>query len=188
MAFTVVYDACVLYPATLRDLLIELACTTLFDARWTDRIHDEWIRNLLAKRSDLKPEQLEVTRRNMNRAVPGCLVTGYESLISALSLPDPNDCHVLAAAIHCQAQAIVTFNLKDFPNANLEPFGVEAIHPDDFVMDTISLDALHVANAIRACQQRLRNPVRAMSEHLDRLEGQGLVRSVAQLRPYLLES
>ena len=124
----------------------------------------------------------------MDQTVPGCLVTGYESLVSALNLPDPDDCHLLAAAIHCQAQAIVTFNLKDFPKATLEPFEVEAIHPDDFVMDTISLDALHVAKAIRACQQRLRNPQRAMPDHLERLEAQGLVRSVAQLRPYLLES
>ena len=75
MGFTVVYDACVLYPATLRDLLIELACTQLFNARWTDRIHDEWIRNLLLKRPDLKAEQLAITRRNMDRAVLGALVT-----------------------------------------------------------------------------------------------------------------
>ena len=177
------------HPARLADRtrLIVLTYTTFFDARWTDRIHDEWIRNLLAKRSDLKPEQLEVTRRNMDQAVPGCLVTGYESLIAALNLPDPDDCHLLAVAIHCQAQAIVTFNLKDFPKATLEPFEVEAIHPDDFLIDTINLDLPRVASAIRVCQQRLRNPPRAMVDHLERLEAQGLVRSVTQLRPYLLE-
>ena len=91
----------------------------------------------------------------MDQTVPGCLVTGYESLVSALNLPDPDDCHLLAAAIHCQAQAIVTFNLKDFPKATLEPFEVEAIHPDDFVIDTINLNAPRVASAIRAWQQRL---------------------------------
>lgn len=187
MSFTVVYDACVLYPATLRDLLVELACTGLFDARWTDQIHDEWIGNLLEKRADLKPEQLEVTRQNMNRAVRDSIVTGFEALISTLELPDPDDAHVLAAAIRCNAQVIVTFNLRDFPRSILEPFGVEAMHPDDFLIDTISLDPLKVANAIRACQRRLRNPPRPMNEHLERLERQGLIRSVAHLRPYLLE-
>ena len=185
MGFTIVYDACVLYPATLRDLLIELACTQLFNARWTDRIHDEWIRNLLLKRPDLKAEQLAITRRNMDRAVLGALVTEYEPLIPALNLPDPDDGHVLAAAIRCNAQAIVTFNLKHFPKAALEPFGVEALHPDDFLVDTIGLDALKVASAIRACQQRLKNPTRTMIEHLERLESQSLVRAVSQLRPYL---
>ena len=105
----------------------------------------------------------------------------------AVTLPDPDDAHVLAAAIHCNARTIVTFNLKDFPKASLEPFGIEAIHPDDFLMDAISLDPLKVVNTIRACQQRLRKPPRTMLEHLVRLEQQGLLRAVAQLKPYLLE-
>ena len=121
----------------------------------------------------------------MNRAVRDSLVTGFEALIPTLTLPDPDDAHVLAAAIRCNAQVIVTTNLKDFPRAILEPFGVEAMHPDDFLIDTISLDPLKVANTIRTCQQRLRNPPRPMTE---RLERQGLIRSVAHLRPYLLES
>jgi predicted nucleic acid-binding protein len=186
MAFTVVYDACILYPATLRDLLIELACTQVFDARWTNQIHDEWISNLLLKRPDLTRDQLSITRQNMDRAVPGALVTGFENLIDALTLPDADDRHVLAAAIRCNAQAIITFNLKDFPRSNLEPYGIEALHPDEFVMDTTSLDPLVVAGAIRACQQRLRNPPRTMFEHLQRLEHAGLPRTVAQLSAHLL--
>lgn len=97
--FAAVYDACVLYPAPLRDLLLRLALTDLFRARWTDRIHEEWIRSVLENRPDLKPEQLERTRQLMNQAVPDCLVTGYEGLIDQLELPDPDDRHILAAAI-----------------------------------------------------------------------------------------
>jgi hypothetical protein len=167
MPFTVVYDACVLYPATLRDFLIELACTRLFDARWTDAIHDEWIENLLLARQDLTREKLQITRANMNNAVLGSLVIGYEGLIEKIELPDAKDRHVLAAANRCGAQAIVTFNLKDFPKHLLEPYGVEAVHPDEFVMDCIDLDALATAGAIRACQQRLRNPPRTMQEHIE---------------------
>lgn len=123
----VIYDACVLYPAPLRDLLLHLALTDLFRARWSDAIHDEWIRNLLAKRPDLTPAQLARTRRLMDQAAPDCLVTGHETLIDQLRLPDPDDRHVLAAAIHCRARLIVTFNVNDFPPTALEPYGVEAL-------------------------------------------------------------
>lgn len=118
--FTVLYDSCVLYPAPLRDLLMHLAVTNLYQAKWTDAIHDEWTRNVLKDRPDLRPEQLQRTRELMNAHVLDCLVTGYESLINGLSLPDQDDRHVLAAAIHAGADLIVTFNLKDFPDGSLK--------------------------------------------------------------------
>jgi predicted nucleic acid-binding protein len=107
--FTVIFDACVLYPAPLRDLLTELAAAHIFQARWTEAIHDEWIRALLADRPDLSREQLLRTKELMNRAVLDCLVSGYEYLIPSITLPDPNDRHVVAAAIHGRADAVVTF-------------------------------------------------------------------------------
>lgn len=112
--FTVVYDACVLYPAPLRDLLMRLALTELFRARWTDDIHEEWITNLPADRSDLTRDQLERTRTLMNANVRDCVVQGYCDLIDGLELPDPNDRHVLAAAIRVHADVILTFNLEVF--------------------------------------------------------------------------
>ncbi len=109
MARIVLYDACVLYPAPLRDLLMRLALTDLFQARWTDQIHDEWTRNVLANRPDVTAESLARCRRLMDEHVPDCLVTGYESLIPTLSLPDPDDRHVLAAALHGGASSIITY-------------------------------------------------------------------------------
>ena len=91
-----VYDANVLYPAPLRDLLIRLAQAGLVHARWTETIHDEWIRNVLANNQHVTAERLARTRSLMNEAVGDCLVTGYEDLIDALKLPDPDDRHVLA--------------------------------------------------------------------------------------------
>jgi len=107
MRYTVVFDACVLYPAPLRDLLLRLSISGLFSAKWTDQIHDEWITNLLETRPDLE-DKLPRTHELMNQAVPDCLVTGYKSLIENLKLPDADDRHVLAAAIRAGAQAIVT--------------------------------------------------------------------------------
>ncbi|MGB0068005.1 MAG: hypothetical protein WBQ11_08155 [Isosphaeraceae bacterium] len=92
--FTVVFDACVLYPAPLRDLLVQLALGDIFSARWTDAIHDEWISNLLESRPDLSREALERTRSLMNSHVRDSLVTGYEGLIPGFLLPDENDRHV----------------------------------------------------------------------------------------------
>ncbi|MCA3219062.1 MAG: PIN domain-containing protein, partial [Burkholderiales bacterium] len=106
--FTVVYDACVLYPAPLRDLLMRLALADLYRARWTDAIHNEWIRALLARRPDLKREDLERTRELMNLHVRDSLVTGFEPLIPSVELPDADDRHVVAAAIHCGASLILT--------------------------------------------------------------------------------
>lgn len=96
---TVVYDACVLYPAPLRDLLMSLTQSGLFHARWTDQIHDEWMRNLLTNSPHLTRERLERTKAKMNAAVRDCLVENYEPLIATLDLPDADDRHVLASAI-----------------------------------------------------------------------------------------
>jgi hypothetical protein len=112
---------------------MELAAAGLFRARWTNQIHDEWIRNVLKNRPDLTGEQLERTRSNMNRAVMGCLVEGYQYLIDAVTLPDAGDQHVLAAAIHCSADAIITMNLKHFPVAELAKYHIEPQHPDEFL-------------------------------------------------------
>ncbi|MER0105366.1 PIN domain-containing protein [Corynebacterium rhinophilum] len=137
--FTVVYDANVLYPSTLRDILVRLAGSGYFRARWTDKILDEVFRNLKSNRPDLDPTKLARTRTLMCQAVDDCLVTGYEDLIESLSLPDRDDRHVLAAAIRCGAQVIVTENKRDFPKTALMPFDIEAQSADEFcVIKSIS--------------------------------------------------
>jgi len=182
MAFVVLYDACVLFPAPLRDILLCIAVTGIIRARWTERILDECFRNISEQRPDLKPNALTRTRKLMNEAVPDCLVEGFEDLIDGLQLPDSNDRHVLAAAIRTGAQAIVTFNLRDFPGGQLAPFGVEAIHPDDFVVDLIDLAPGVVTNVVAEQAAALRNPPRTIAEMLDTLRDQGLPQAVAKLR------
>ena len=125
--YTVVYDSCVLYSMPLRNVLMYLALTDLFRARWTNMIHDEWIQNLREKRPELDPERLERTRELMNRHIRGCLVEGFEELIPNISLPDPDDRHIVAAVIRCGAQSIVTINLKDFPDEALFQYDIRAI-------------------------------------------------------------
>ena len=179
--FTAIYDACVRYPAPLRDFLLRLAMTELFRARWTDHIHDEWISGVLRNRQDITAEQLERTRHLMNQAVPDCLVTGYDELIDSLALPDPDDRHVLAAAIRCQAGVIVTFNLNDFPADIIGRYGIEAQHPDEFIGHLLDLDPGAVCNVARLQRQALKNPPKSPEEFLDTLLRQGLAGAVAQL-------
>lgn len=179
--FTAFYDACVLYPAPLRDFLLSLAQTELFRARWSSAVQDEWMENLLRDRADLKREQLMRTRELMDSSVPDGLVTDYEPLIESLTLPDPNDRHVLAAAIRCQAGVIVTINTKDFPAEILARYGIEAQHPDIFISHLMDLDRDAVAWAAREQRNRLRNPPKSVEEFLDALLRQGLTQTTTQL-------
>jgi predicted nucleic acid-binding protein len=129
MPFVVVYDANALYGNAQRDLLIRVAQSGLVQAKWTDQILDEMLSNLAKKRPDIPAEKLGTLRELMNKAVRDCLVTGYEPLIESLRLPDPDDRHVLAAAIKSSAQVIVTTNLRHFPEAELRRWNVEAKSP-----------------------------------------------------------
>ncbi|MCP9886799.1 PIN domain-containing protein [Cyanobium sp. ATX 6A2] len=185
--FTVVYDACVLYPAPLRDLLMRLALKDLYRARWSDKIHEEWITALLRNRPDLSREQLERTRSLMNAHVRDALVDGHQSLIPALELPDPDDRHVLAAAIKCGADLILSFNLDDFPEHALASYGIGACHPDPFLVDQLNLDAGRVCTAMRQQRASLKNPPKTVQEYLETLEGQGLSRFSQAVRHYAAE-
>ena len=182
MAFVVIYDACVLYPAPIRDLLVRIARAGVVRARWTEEILDECFRSILEGRPDLRMEQLQRSRELLNQAIPDCLVTGYESLIENLGLPDKDDRHVLAAAIRAGAQTIVTFNLRDFPETVLAQYSVEARHPDDFVLSSIDIAPGTVMAALIEQSAALKNPPRSVPEILDTLRDCGLVQSVAKLR------
>ncbi len=182
---TALYDANVLYPAPLRDLLIYLALTNLFRARWTNYIHDEWMRNVQKNRPELSSKQLERTRQLMNNAVEDCLITGYESLIPALSLSDPDDRHVLAAAIAGRADVIVTYNLRDFPADVLELYGIEAQHPDVFIARLLDLDAGSVLKAVKEQRANLRRPPVSAEALITTFEQLSLPQTALRLREFV---
>jgi predicted nucleic acid-binding protein len=179
-----VYDANILYPAPLRDLFIRLAQAGLVQARWTEQIHEEWLRNVLADNPRLSPARLGRTRTLVNEAVRDCLVTGYEDLIDSLSLPDADDRHVLAAAIRASAEVIVTYNLTDFPAETLARFDIEARHPDDFLIYLLDLAPDTVCSAVKRQRESLRNPPKTAQELLATFEGHGLTQTVARLREF----
>ncbi len=177
------YDACVLYPAPLRDLLMQLAVMDLFQARWTNQIDDEWTRNVLANRPDITPASLTRCRQLMDEHVPDCHVTEYESLIPTLTLPDPDDCQVLAAAIHGGTGFIITFNLSDFPASILGQFQIEAVHPDEFIACLWDEHSESVLHAMRLHRASLKRPAKTAAEYIATLEQCQLSETVARLRP-----
>lgn len=180
--FTVVYDANVLYPTMLRDILIRLAGTGIYQARWTEDILDEVFRNLQANRPDLDPSKLRRTRELMCRAMDDCLVTGYEDLIESLSLPDPDDRHVLAAAIRCGAQVIVTENVRDFPQDVMDKYGIEIQGADEFLCDQIDLFGTRVHQAVTYAAAAFKNPPRTIDDVLDALAKAGAPSAADLLR------
>jgi len=161
---------------------MQLAVLDLYRAHWTKDIHEEWIRNVLENRQDLTIEHLNRTRELMDTSVRDCLVEGYASLIPSLELPDPDDRHVLAAAIVAGADVIVTFNLKDFPDDNLRDYGIEAQHPDEFVGHLIDLAPSQVCAAVATVRARLQNPPKTATEYIDTIEQQQLPQTAAALR------
>jgi predicted nucleic acid-binding protein len=133
-------NACVLYPAALRDLLMRLAVHELIQAKWSEKIHEEWMTAVLRERPDLTLEQLERTRQLMDLHAGDCLMSGYEWRIENLSLPEENYRHVLAAAIEAEADAIVTWNLADFPLETLAAHGLDRWMSDELLLQLLFLE------------------------------------------------
>lgn len=179
-----VLDACVLYPAPLRSFLMYLAVSDGFRAKWTDTIHEEWMRNVRDAHPDMTQAQVERIRDLMNSHVRDCLVRGYEWRIPELYLPDPDDRHVLAAALHANADVIVTFNLADFPTAILSGYEVEAQHPDQFILGLIDASPELVCQAAKRQRESLKNPPLTADAYLASLERQGISNTVAALRQH----
>ena len=154
----------------------------LWGPLWSAKIHAEWMRNLLMDRPDLTVGILERTRAVMDGHFPEAAVTEYESLAAGTDLPDPGDRHVLAAAIHGQADVIVTLNLRDFPVDRLVPHDLTAQHPDMFIAGLFESRRDAVLAAVRDHRAALRNPLRSAGEHLAALDSLGLVRTASALR------
>ncbi len=183
MSFTVIYDACVLYPAPIRDLLMEIAISDLVAAKWTEAIHDQWTRNLVTNRPELQDRVYRI-RELMNEAIPDAVVEEYEQLIPSVELPDPDDRHVLAAAIKSGAQIVVTSNLKDFPDEALKPYGIEALHPDEFIEHQLGLSEATVVGCAKRIRARLTNPEKSADEYLEALASAGLPMTAEKLREF----
>lgn len=184
--YTAFLDANVLYSAAIRDICMEVALAKIYRAKWSADVHREWIESLLSNRHDLKRINLERTRDLMDLSIPTAMVTGYEQLIEGIPIEnDPDDRHVVAAAIIGQCDVIVTNNLSHFPIDKLKDYDLEVQRPDDFLAHHLDLEPGTFCSAVRTSRVGKKNPPYSVEEYLSNLTQQGLVVTVAELRPYL---
>lgn len=181
---TALIDANVLYRARARSVLLYLAITDVFRVRWSDAIQDEWTARLLRNDPSIEPKRLARTRALMELHVLDASVTGYEALIDQLTLPDADDRHVLAAAIHGEASVIVTENVRDFPVAALAPYGIRAETADRFVRALLDSDTDAVLRAIATDRANLRNPPLDIDSYLAALDASKLPETAAALQAF----
>jgi len=155
--FEALLDANVLYPFRVRDVLLRFAEAGLFRVRWSRHILDEWEQSLLRSHPHLAGS-VRSQRQAMARAFPEAAVEDYERFIEALDLPDPDDRHVLAAAICAGAQLIVTENARDFPEEALAPYGIETRSADAFLASTFELYPTQAVLALKRLRRAYGNP------------------------------
>ena len=182
-----VFDACILYPFRLRNIIIQAAVDRLVDGRWTNQIHDEWMRTLAADAPAIPFERLQSTRRLMNDALPDATVIGYEDRISTISLPDPDDRHVVAAAIAAGASVVPTWNLRDFPPAALKKFGLRRQTPDAFLADLYDRAPVLMVGSLGNARRNLNKSRVSVPEFLDILQNQKLGQLAKRVRKNLTD-
>ncbi len=180
-----VYDACVLYPFHLRNLLVQCAVDRLVDARWTDTIHEEWIRSLVADDASLSEAKLRRTRNLMNRFLPDANVAGYQRHIDRIRLPDPDDRHVVAAGIAANASFIITWNAPDSPARELAKHGLSRKSPDTLLTDPYSARPDVVLAATANARRNLSRSASSASDFLDALDRQRVHRFVRAMRGHI---
>lgn len=169
MSLVVVLDACVLIPMTLRDTLLTAGKAHLYRMQTSDEILEEVRRNLIKTRINVTEESAQRLISTIKEKFDEALVTDYESRIPEMPINE-KDRHVLAVAVTCGAQIIVTQNLKHFPQAQLAPFEIEALSADKFLIQLFHRDPEQIAMAITRLSKRLRNPPRTEEDILLRLE------------------
>jgi len=183
--FTAFLDANVLYSAAIHDICMEVALAKMFRAKWSADVHREWVEAILRNRPELKRINLERTRDLMDKSIPSATVTGYEHLVESIPLEkDPDDRHVVAAAIVGRCDIIVTYDLSHFPVDLLSDFGLEAQHPDAFLANHLDLEPGTFCSAVRTARVGKKNPPYTVEEYLSNLTEHGLVGTVARLRQY----
>jgi predicted nucleic acid-binding protein len=172
--YTALLDACVLVPIALADTLLRVAERELYRPLWSERILAEAADAVLEIHADLAPDVVAKRFAAMNNAFEDAPVEGWEPFEATLTLPDPDDRHVVAAAMRRKADAIITANVRDFPDETLAPLEIAVVHPDDFLLDQLDLAPRVVLDALREQAAHTRKPPLTPTDLLTRLARAGV--------------
>lgn len=184
MSFAAVLDASVLAASATRDILVRLAQTGIFSGRWTERALDEMEQAIVDRRPPVA-DTLGTTRELMCEVVRDCMITDYEDLVCAVDLPDPDRCLVVAAAIKCGAQVIVTGDSAQYPDSIIGKYGIEAQSADQFLMHLMHLDSPRVVAAVQRSAAVFNDPPLTIEQISEMLESEGLTETVEELQQHL---
>ena len=169
-----VLDACVLVPIALTDTLLRIAERDLYHPLWSNQIVAEAIDAIMEIHPDIPPEQVQRRFVAMDSAFEDARVDGWENLEQTVTLPDPADRHVVAAAVRGRADAIVTANVRDYPSDILEPLHIEVIHPDLFLLAQLDLAPRIVLDVLREQASHTRQPALTPIDLIARLARAGV--------------
>lgn len=183
--FAALLDACVLVPVALTDTLLRLAEYELYRPLWSARILEEAQRAVTAIHPEVDPERISRRFRQMDAAFPDASLDGWQPLQVSLELPDRDDRHVLAAAIAGRADVIVTANVRDFPAEVLRDYGLEALSPDQFLLDHLDLAPGMVIRAVREQARATQQPALTAEALLGILDRCGVPQFAAELGRHL---
>lgn len=172
--FTALLDACVLVPIVLTDTLLRIAERDLYRPLWSDRIVEEALEATIDIHSDVDSERFRKRFETMSTTFEDACVVDWEHLEARIELPDPEDRHVVAAAIRGRADCIVTANLRDFPVSVLAELDIEVTHPDDFLINQFDLAPRIVLDVIRDQSDRAVNPMLTPMDLVARLSRAGV--------------
>jgi predicted nucleic acid-binding protein len=182
VTFPAVLDACVLYPAYLCDTLLRLAEAEAYRPLWSADILNELRRNVVTR--GVPADRVDRRIDHMTRSFPDATVTGYEYLVDGMT-NNAKDHHVLAAAVRANAEVVVTFNIRDFPEPALKPFDITAIHPDDFLLDQLDLYPGLTMDVLEQQAASYRREPTTVAGLLPLLERTGVPRFAAQVRRHI---
>jgi PIN domain len=172
--YAALLDACVLVPNALCDTLLRFAEAGFYRPLWSQQILDEVFSAVCRIHPEIDPARVQHRLDSMSQAFSGANVVGWEAVAAGQDLPDANDRHVLAAAIAGGGQSLVTFNLQDFPEAALGPVGVEARHPDEFLLDQLDLFPSVALDVLVSQAADMSKPPSDLAGLLNRLERCGV--------------
>ncbi|MGO1497617.1 PIN domain-containing protein [Agrococcus casei] len=183
--FAAFLDACTLVPMARTDTLLRIAESGVFRPLWSSRVVDEALHALLRVHPDIDPSRLRSRFRSMNEAFDDAMVDGWEPLVESIELPDPNDRHVVAAALVGRADIIVTENIRDFPSSALAPLRLEAVTADEFLLDQFDLKpalARRIVCDQAAAMVRPPTTEEQLLQSLARSGAPGFARAVSELK------
>ena len=186
MSFGALLDACVLVPVSLADTLLRAAEAGLYRPLWSAEILREVRSAVLDVHPGIPPTHVDARLTAMQSAFEDATVLGWEPLVDGIVLGgDPDDRHVVAAAVRGGAEAVVTANTKDFPEEPLSALGLHAVHPDDFLLDLADLDPPTMVAVIESQSRGTGRPPLSPGQVLDSLGRAGTPGFAASMRPLL---